>query len=461
MRAIIAGYNVDHSLLAGLDKDQATPEVISAAYARISRSHKDVDELRQEALLEINKTRKSNQTIIFDMGHSSVAEHAVFNIDLLGISRTLTEIIQRSRLASFTEKSQRYVTFERDYVIPEELSKEPELREKYTRICELLFEEYASCIEALKSQLARANPNLEARELDTFAKEDARYILPLATKTQMGMTINARSLEVLLRRLSATPTQEAKTLRNLIYMQVYSLAPSLIRYTQAEPDEFVLEQELKELDLPPFEWSDPLPAAKLISASSNADDVILSNMLFEQGGSDPILWRAQLGAMAPDQKDKLWKRIFHNLAPWQKLPRAFEAMELEYLLQLSECSWSQLKRHRSATLIKGACDDNSPIVIPAAIKACQRERHWSELLNRVREFKARLQPQIRPYLRLNMECTQIYAKLNLRELYHFTRLRSDIQAQWEIRIVSDAMMNQVKPLAPQAASHLGGKSEYQ
>ncbi len=60
-------------------------------------------ELRKKSLAEVQKARSSNQTIIFDMGHSSIAEHAVFNIDIIGVSRYLTEFIQRSRLASFTE----------------------------------------------------------------------------------------------------------------------------------------------------------------------------------------------------------------------------------------------------------------------------------------------------------------------------------------------------------------------
>ena len=56
------------------------------------------------------------------MGHSSIAEHVVFNLDILDVSRYLTEIIQKSRLASFTEKSQRYVTLKSAYYIPEELT---------------------------------------------------------------------------------------------------------------------------------------------------------------------------------------------------------------------------------------------------------------------------------------------------------------------------------------------------
>ncbi len=193
MQVKVAGYNIDSSLIARLDSEVATPEVLSAAYARISRSKKSVEELRFEALEHIAKARNSNEKIIFEMGHASVAEHAVFNLDLIGISRHLTELVQRSRLASFTEKSQRYVTFEKDYLVPAELKKDTELSDGYTELCDALFKEYSQSTELLTEHLAKCNPELDKRTLLTLAKEDARYILPLATKTQMGMTINCRS----------------------------------------------------------------------------------------------------------------------------------------------------------------------------------------------------------------------------------------------------------------------------
>ena len=96
-----------------------------------------------------------------------------------------------------------------------------------------------------------------------MAKEDARYILPLSTKTQMGMTINCRSLEVLLTRLNQSPLQEAKQLYELIYSQVSRIAPSLLRYTDADKDCF----NLPDLE---FEPSSALPACRLTISFSSA-----------------------------------------------------------------------------------------------------------------------------------------------------------------------------------------------
>ena len=85
------------------EPERFTPETVSAAYARISRNPAPVNELREAARREAEKARRSNQSIVFDMGHSSIAEHAVFNIDVLGVSRLLVEEIEKFRLCSYTE----------------------------------------------------------------------------------------------------------------------------------------------------------------------------------------------------------------------------------------------------------------------------------------------------------------------------------------------------------------------
>ena len=128
MKIILAGYNLDYETIREFQElhpevQNLTPETISAAYARISRSPKPVDELREIARQEVEKARQSNRNIVFDMGHSSIAEHAVFNIDVIGVSRILVEEIEKFRLCSYTEKSQRYVLLKDDFVIPAEIRK--------------------------------------------------------------------------------------------------------------------------------------------------------------------------------------------------------------------------------------------------------------------------------------------------------------------------------------------------
>ena len=128
MEVLLAGYNVDYDIIREIaaehpGRQDLTPETVAAAYARISRNPRPVNELRALARGEVEKARASNRNIVFEMGHSSIAEHAVFNLDVLKVSRLLVEEIEKFRLVSYTEKSQRYVLFKDDFTIPAEIGR--------------------------------------------------------------------------------------------------------------------------------------------------------------------------------------------------------------------------------------------------------------------------------------------------------------------------------------------------
>ena len=51
-------------------------------------------------------------------------------------------------------------------------------------------------------------------------------------------------------------------------------------------------------------------------------------------------------------------------------------------------------------------------------------------------------------------------RVNLRELYHISRLREDASAQWEIREVAAEMSRLAKKAMPLSGLLLGGKDAY-
>jgi len=334
MEIIIAGFNIDTNFISQ-SKGIATPETISAAYARISRSSKTVNKLREISQKEVQKARISNQKIIFEMGHSSIAEHAVFNIDIIGVSRFMTEFIQKSRLASFTEKSQRYVTLQGDYVMPEEI-KNTELEKRFIRLIEKQNDFYEKVFRLGKDYLKEKSFPGTKSELEGKAKEDARYCLALATQTQMGMTINARSLARLLKRLDKVDLVEAKCLKESIEQKVKEITPSLLRYTCA--DDFEKNHLSMEKSF--------FPTFKMLSFTKNADDIILAGMLFEKSGKDFDELIQELGKMESAEKEKMYQRIFANIKPYHSVPRSFELVNALFQIPMSASCYAQWKRHR-------------------------------------------------------------------------------------------------------------------
>jgi flavin-dependent thymidylate synthase len=478
MKILLAGYNLDYDLIKELkDKSNAaqdlTPETISAAYARISRSPKPVDELRALARSEVEKARKSNRNIVFDMGHSSVAEHAVFNIDVIGVSRLLIEEIEKFRLCSYTEKSQRYVLFNKDFVIPEEIKKAglSELfattigrqndyyRELYAKLRPYVFAE---------NKLLAANPANNSL-LEGWAKEDARYVIALATETQLGMTINARNLELMLRRLAALPLAEAQECSNKLYAATKDIAPSLIRYTQATDHDRLTRVNLQR-QAAVFADKDPqkagikkTPAVQLSFVTPEADTRAAAALLFASSGLSYRQCLAFAAGLAPSEKKALFKTAVEHGKAHDAALRELENVDLQYELILSASCFAQLKRHRMATIIAQDYDPRLGVTIPPAIYAIGEEKQFREIMRRTQYAYEQMRekaPLAAPYVLTNAHRKRVLMKLNARELYHLVRMRADEHAQWDIRQLAEEMLKKAKKIMPLTLLLACGKDSF-
>ncbi len=453
MEVIVAGYNVDAEVIRKCTKG-ATPETISAAYARISRSKDSVEKLRAEAILDVEKAKDSNTSIVFEMGHSSIAEHVIFNFDLIGISRYLAEFIHRSRLASFTEKSQRYVTLDGDFYLPEEV-RNSKLREDFEQV----ISEQNSLYELL---FAKAKEKLEAdgfagskRDRFSKAKEDARYFLSLSTLTQMGITINARSLQKLLVRLDKSDLHEAKKLKKKLEEEAKKIAPSLIRYTDA--DDFTRFT----WELPENKEIRPSEKVKLINASDNPDDLVLQGMLVDFGYPYEQV-SDYLSKITSQEKEQIFDALFAKGKLYSSMPRGFELADFLFEVCCSACCFGQMKRHRMSTILKSEYHPDYGFVVPELIKALGEEEKIDEVIKRTNDLYFELEKEkkgLGNYILTNAHNTLILFKGNLREIYHFSRLRADEHAQWEIREIANKIDEIVREVAPLAGKFLGGKSE--
>jgi flavin-dependent thymidylate synthase len=476
MKILLAGYNLDYDLIralknkSGLQQD-LTPETISAAYARISRSPKPVNELREISRDEVDKARQSNRNIVFEMGHSSVAEHAVFNIDVIGVSRLLVEEIEKFRLCSFTEKSQRYVLFNKDFVIPEEL-KLANLTDLFTDTVQTQNDYYHALYEKLRPYIFDQHKTLAENPankslLEGWAKEDARYAISLATQTQLGMTINARNLELILRRLAAHPLAEAKDYSGKLYSVTKDIAPSLIRYTQAtDYDKFTrqnLRSQASDL-LQKFSFSSKkLSDVQLTSFTSTADNRIAAALLFSSSDINYSQCLSMAGKMTPLEKRTLFKTAFENLQAHDSVLREMENVDLQFELILSSSCFAQLKRHRISTIIAQDYNPQLGVTMPPSIKSIGQQKDFMDIMRQTQNAYEQIQkkaPFAAAYVLTNAHRKRVLMKFNAREMYHLTRLRADQHAQWDIRDLTIKMLKNAQKVMPLTLMMACGKDNF-
>lgn len=186
------------------------PEKVVSIAAKLCYSKSDVDGLIT-GVLTGNDTEKFIDKLK-GMGHESPLEHVSFTFAIEGVSRTLTHQLVRHRIASYSQKSQRYVS-ENDfeYIVPPSIANGAGV---------LLYDKLMKQIKQTYTLLVNMN----------IPKEDARYVLPNATETKIIVTMNARSLFNFFSLRCCTHAQwEIRQLANLMLTEVQKVAPILFK----------------------------------------------------------------------------------------------------------------------------------------------------------------------------------------------------------------------------------------
>lgn len=153
----------------------------------VSATENPVDVISRAAGTSYGKNDVSEKRVLncFKLGHMSVFEHAFFTVRIEGISRACSHQLVRHRLASFVQQSQRYTKIDTSsddwYVMPESFVNNSD---NIWRISEYHF----------KEQVINSADMYNMAINDGIKPEDARYLLPEATKTTITMTMNVREL---------------------------------------------------------------------------------------------------------------------------------------------------------------------------------------------------------------------------------------------------------------------------
>ena len=145
---------------------------------------------------QFRKTNKEYVGNLINQGHGSVLEHAVWDLLITGVSRSLTHELVRHRAGTgISQLSQRYVDESTaDFVEPAVIAADPELHAIWLRSIEQSHEAYNQLVAALSAHVQAHHPDLGRVQRQKMAREAARSVLPNATETKVLFSANARAL---------------------------------------------------------------------------------------------------------------------------------------------------------------------------------------------------------------------------------------------------------------------------
>lgn len=210
------------------------PEKVIATAAKLCYSSSDIGSLYDG--LTDDKIQSFIDMLV-SIGHESVMEHVSFTFGIEGVSRACTHQLVRHRIASFSQKSQRYVNengFE--FITPPEIADVPEakqifeeemvrLTECYNKLADVLTEKHKA--ELIAQGMDEKTAASKARKQ---ANEDARFILPNACETKIVVTMNVRSLFNFFKHRCCNRAQwEIRAVADEMLRLCYQAAPNVFR----------------------------------------------------------------------------------------------------------------------------------------------------------------------------------------------------------------------------------------
>ena len=175
------------------------PEKVIATAAKLCYSDSDIESLYDGLTPE--KTEKFLD-MLTSIGHESPIEHVSFTFGIEGISRVESHQLVRHRIASFSQKSQRYVCEDQfEFITPPAIEADPDLNALFFEHMMMTQQVYEKLRDGLITNHTErimledgVSEDVAKKKAEKLANEDARFVLPNACETKIIVTMNVRSL---------------------------------------------------------------------------------------------------------------------------------------------------------------------------------------------------------------------------------------------------------------------------
>ena len=229
------------------DLPKVTPELLASVLARYSRSNQGIAAILSKVDLA-NPDASIDRILNFvDYGHASIGGlTGGLAIALDDISMWLAyKIFEIAQMADGQESSTRYITMDASNLpTAAELGIPDDLAPRWSALMAKAFAAYHAEYARLDA-LAVAQPNLVrlppdakpavvARLRKNYALDRARYFIPLATRTNLGLVQSSRMWATTVKHLDSLAHPEAQAAAKLIRDELLKQSPRLMRHSFAE-----------------------------------------------------------------------------------------------------------------------------------------------------------------------------------------------------------------------------------
>jgi thymidylate synthase ThyX len=442
-----------------------SPETIAVAFAKTSRSPESFREIAAE--LSDEKSAQFHEKWVVGYGHASVAEHAVLHIAFENVSRVAIETIEGNRLASYTEKSTRYQKWgQDDFTIPPELDGHP-LHDEFIQTVRLLFSTYAESLDPVKNLILSKSPRRENESDEGYDRrirsqyvDRCRFLLPAAANANVGMTANARVIEMMIRKMLSHPLMEVRQIGEVVKEVSNAETPTLVKY--AEVNEYTVET-VKKLAITPR----PSPSGGEVGVRENWCDLID----YDKDGEDKILAAAlyrfhemqfadalaYVKSLKKKEREQLAETLLGKLGKYDVPLRELEYACYTFDLVMDQGAYAEFKRHRMMTQTPQRLTTRLGYTTPRLVtEAGFGSKYEAAMESAIKMYEKlhEVNPDVAQYIVPNGFNRRVLAQFNLREAFAFCQLRTASNAHFSIRRMAQKIYEDIARAHPLLSKYM-------
>jgi len=440
------------------------PEVKAVCFAKCSRSPEPFDEIAKELTEE--KSKEFHEKWVVGYGHSSVAEHAIISIAVENISILATKVIEDNRLASYTEKSTRYQIFDKNrYLKPARLMNTP-LGALYQDAGDFLFDTYEKLAAPMMEFIKKREPKSEKTPEKVYESvckakvcDNIRYLLPGATLTNLGITMNARNLDWAITKLLSHPLTEMQEIGAGLKAEAAKVTPTLEKF--AAPNPYLMEttKELSHLSQWVFEADNPkdVMPVKIVDFDKDAENKLIAALLYRGSTLPYDQIKQKVDKMPRSIKELIVDEALKRRSPFDRPLRELEHIYYTFDLLMDYGAFRDVQRHRMATQTNQAVTTVHGYSTPQDIIDAGLEADYKAAILKAAAAYEKISkefPEEAQYivpLAFKKRCLFTW---NLRELHHFIALRSGKKGHVSYRKIAQQCFKELEKVHPLLAKYI-------
>jgi thymidylate synthase ThyX len=486
-RAILAPHftNLDGPVFALV----GLPEVVKGAlFARYSRSPKSLRRLFLDEFAEaaspppagtsagVRRAEQLYERVFLEYGDDSVAQLGGVHLACEQASQILTKVLERGRLAAYLEQSTRYVPYDDRpggrwrYHVPPEVEALPDIAARYRSTLDRAFETYAKWLGPLQDFYRERFPKdpadsdfvhrmtIRAKACDTL-----RGLLPVATRTNVGIYATAQSYEQLLLRMRAHPLLEVRGFGDLMLEELRKVIPAfLVRVDRPDRggawSDYLRNTREATADLATSllagePASGPQPSSvALASFDPDGEAKVVAAALYEHSSIpfSSLLERAQRMTVA-ERAEAIRVYTGDRTNRRHRPGRAFEAAGYRFDILCDYGAFRDLQRHRPLTIEWQRLSPEHGFSVSPDVEPAGAGANWASVMEGSAALfdvlTERCGPLVAQYALSMAYHVRFTMELNAREALHLIELRSSPQGHPVYRAIAWEMHRLIREQA--------------